>query len=141
VYEFFPAPARVIEARQVLATGHFGELDALMGVAELRTPSDADLGQLIDEFRALAAELGLSGQDSALGFVVLVPVTVSGTTHTTPVLVDTEYRELAFTSHPELGAGSIPDEILVENPRLVAAVREELLGVIATWHNSEDLVG
>ncbi len=35
----------------MLATGHFGDLEALMGVAELRTPSDADLDQLIDEFQ------------------------------------------------------------------------------------------
>jgi len=135
MYEFFPTCERVIQARTVLATGHFGELEALMGVAELRAPSDADLSQLIDEFQALAAELGLNETDETLGFVVLVPVTVNRITHTTPVLVDTEFRELSFTSHPELGAGAISGELLVENPRLVTDVRDELLGVIATWHN------
>ncbi len=135
MYEFFPTSERVIEARAVLATGHFGDLEALMGVAELRTPSDADLDQLIDEFQALASELGLNDAGGSLGFVVLVPVTVNRITHTTPVLVDTEFRELSFTSHPELGAGAISAELLVENPRLVADVRDELLGVIATWHN------
>lgn len=135
MYEFFPSSERVIEARSVLATGHFGDLEALMGVAELRSPSDADLDQLIDEFQSLVAELGLNEADGTLGFVVLVPVTVNRITHTTPVLVDTEFRELSFTSHPELGAGGISGELLVENPRLVADVRDELLGVIATWHN------
>ena len=138
MHEFFPSCERVLEARNVLSTGHFGELESLMGVAELRAPSDADIRQLIDEFHELATELGLSEADEALGFVVLVPVTVNRVTHTTPVLVDTEYRELAFTSHPELGAGAIPAEILVENPRLATAVRDELLGVIATWHNRVD---
>ncbi len=138
MHEFFPSCERVREARNVLSTGSFGELQALMGVAELRAPSDADIRQLIDEFHELATELGLSEADEALGFVVLVPVTVNRITHTTPVLVDTEYRELAFTSHPELGAGAIPAEILVENPRLAVAVRDELLGVIATWHNRTD---
>ena len=86
----------------------------------------------------MPAKLGLTDSDGSLGFVVLVPVTVNRVTHTTPVLVDTEYRELAFTSHPELGAGAIPAEILVENPHLLVDVREELLGVIATWHNSAE---
>jgi hypothetical protein len=131
---FFPPAERVIEARQVLATGHFGEIDALMGVADLDSPYEGDLKALVDEFCALAADLGLR-EDAELGFVVLVPVTVSGTTHTTPVLVDTEYCELSFTSHPELGAGAISDEILVANPHLLIDIREELLGVIATWHN------
>lgn len=130
---FFPTAERVAEVRKVLATGHFGELSALMEVAALDTPAETDLEPLVSEFCDLAGELGISDADAS-GFVVLVPVTVHGTTHTTPVLVDTEYGELSFTSHPELGAGAIPDEVLVGNPRLLAEVREELLGVIATWH-------
>jgi len=133
---FFPTAQRVTEVRRVLATGHFGELDSLMDVAALDAPHETDLEVLVVEFCELADELGLADAN-ANGFVVLVPVSVNGTTHTTPVLVDTEYRELSFTSHPELGAGAIPDEVLVANPRLLADVREELLGVIATWHNTE----
>jgi hypothetical protein len=131
---FFPTAQRVIEARQVLATGNYCELDALMGVTELDLPHDGDLKELVTEFCALASELGLT-EDTKLGFVVLAAVTVDGTTHTTPILVDTEFCELSFTSHPELGAEVISEEILVANPRLLNAVREELLGVIATWHN------
>lgn len=133
---FFPTAEIVTEARKVLATGNFCELDSLMHVSELDIPHESDLEPLAKEFCALAEQLGLS-QDNASGFVVLVPVTVNGTTHTTPVLVDTEYCELSFTSHPELGAGAIPDEVLVANPRLLPDIREELLGVIATWHNTD----
>jgi len=131
---FFPTTERVIEARRVLATGNFGELDTLMSVAELDSPHEGDLEALVAEFYGLASELGLT-EDSTPGFVVLVPVTVNGTTTTTPVLVDTEYRRLSFTSHPELGAEMISDEILVANPRLLTMIREELLGVLAMWHN------
>jgi hypothetical protein len=132
---FFPNAERVVEARQRLAGGHFGELDALMGASELAVPGETDLGSVIDEFCVLAAALGLSDA-CAEGFVVLVPVTVGGTTHTTPLFVDIELAELSFTSHPELGAGTVTDEVLVTNPRLIVDVRAELLGVLATWHNS-----
>jgi hypothetical protein len=131
---FFPTAERVIEARRVLATGHYGDLDSLMCVAELQPPHESDLKALVKEFGELAAELDLN-VDGAFGFVVLAPVTVNGATHTTPILVDPEYCELSFTSHPELGAETITDEILVANPRLLGEVREELLGVLATWHN------
>ena len=131
---FFPTAERVIEARQVLATGNYGELDSLMGAAGLETPHEGDLKSLVQEFGDLAAEVGLN-VDGAAGFVVLAAVTVNGVTHTTPILIDPEYCELSFTSHPELGAETISDEILVANPRLLGEVREELLGVLATWHN------
>ena len=134
--KFFPAPERVREARRKLASGHFGELDALMGVSSLITPYEAQPREIIDEFCALASSLGLS-DECADGFVVLVPVTVNGATHTTPVLVDVESCELSFTSHPELGAGVIADDVLVANPRLLVDVRDALLGVLATWHNAE----
>lgn len=133
---FFPSAERVAEVRKILTTGHFGELSTLMGVSQLESPSESDLEPLVAEFCELAGQLGITDANAS-GFVVLVPVSVHGTTHTTPVLVDTEYREVSFTSHPDLGAGTIPDEVLVENPRLLAAIREELLGVIATWHNTE----
>jgi len=131
---FFPTAERVTEARRVLATGSYGELDSLMGVAELDPPHDSDLKALVEEFGALAAELDLN-VDGTFGFVVLASVTVNNTTHTTPILVDPEFCELSFTSHPELGAETISDAILVANPRLLGDVREELLGVLATWHN------
>jgi hypothetical protein len=133
---FFPDADRVREARQRLANGHFGELDALMGVSSLTTPYEARPKEIIDEFCELASSLGLSDQ-CADGFVVLVPVTVNGSTHTTPVLVDVASCELSFTSHPELGAGVIADGVLVANPRLIVDVRDALLGVLATWHNAE----
>ena len=132
---FFPTADRVIEARRVLATGHFCELDSLMGVAELEPPHEGDLKALVEEFGELAGQLDLN-VDGTFGFVVLAAVEVNGVTHTTPILVDPEYRELSFTSHPDLGAETISDEILVANPRLLGEVREELLGVLATWHNS-----
>lgn len=133
---YFPPAAVVVEARSSLANGHYADIDALMHVEALEIPYDADLPDLIDEFLALTEELGFGTAEDA-GFVVLVPVTINGVSHTTPVLVDMRYRELCFTSHPELGAGAIPDEVLVENVRLVSSVRSELLGVLATWHNAE----
>lgn len=132
---FFPTAERVIEARQVLATGHYCELDSLMGVAELDPPHEGDLKGLVKEFGELAVELDLNVGDAG-GFVVLAAVEINGVTHTTPILVDPEYCELSFTSHPDLGAETISDEVLVANPRLLGAIREELLGVLATWHNS-----
>ena len=134
--KFFPAAERVREARQRLASGHFGELDTLMGVSSLVKPYEAQPKEIIDEFCDLATALGLN-EECADGFVVLVPVTVNGYTHTTPVLVDVESCELSFTSHPDLGAGVISDGVLVANPRLIVDVRDALLGVIATWHNAE----
>lgn len=135
---FFPSAERVVEARAVLETGHYGELNSLMGAAELDIPHEGDLKELMAEFCQLARTLELA-DDEPLGFVVLVSVTVNGVAHTTPVLVDTQYCELSFTSHPDLGAQAISDEIIVGNPHLAAEIREELLGVIATWRNrSED---
>ena len=133
---FFPSPQRVAEARRVLATGQYSQLDSLMGTHELDAPHESDAQAMIGEFVECATELGLT-ERMATGFVVLVPVNYNGVSHTTPVLVDTEALELAFTSHPELGAGTILDEVLVGNPHLLTAAREELLGILATWHNSE----
>ncbi len=133
---YFPSAEVVVEARRQLATGHYADVDSLMRLDELDEPYDGALDEVLAEFVDLAREIGLESPEDG-GFVVLVPVSVNGVSHTTPVLVDMHYRELSFTSHPELGAGAIPDEVLVENPRLLHVVRAELLGVIATWHNSE----
>jgi hypothetical protein len=132
---FFPSAQRVAEARQHLAGGHYGDLDETMGVSSLERPRTRDLPELIAEFCAVVDELDLRDADSS-GFVVLVPVTVNGASLTTPVLVDVQRNELAFTSHPDLGAGTVPDRVLTENPDLPARVREQLLGVLATWHNT-----
>jgi hypothetical protein len=133
--QFFPSAQRVLEARQSLANGHYGDLDKSMGVSSLARPYSRDIPALIHEFCSLVDELGLREADSS-GFVVLVPVAVRGATLTTPVLVDVERCELVFTSHPELGAGAVPVDVLSENPDLARSVREQLLGVLATWHNA-----
>ena len=137
---FFPNAEHVAEARRLLAEGHYGDLDLAMGTVSLPWPYETDLPELIYEFGELTDTLGLREPDSS-GFVVLVPVTVSATSHTTPVLVDIEHGELSFTSHPELGSGTIPDDVLESNPELASAVREQLLGVLAMWHNSEHAHG
>jgi hypothetical protein len=134
VPRFLPSAARVLEARERLSSGHYGDLDATMGTASLPRPTTRDLCELITEFDALVAELELR-DTKASGFVVLLPVTVNGVSLTTPVLVDVERCELAFTSHPQLGAASISADILSENPGIASSVREQLLGVLATWHN------
>lgn len=133
---FFPDAERVASARHGLSAGHYGDLDAMMGVYSLPRPSEFDLAALITEFGTLAKELGLTDDDTT-GFVVLVPVTVHEQTLTTPVLVDIEHVELAFTSHPELGSGAIPQEVLESNAHLGSEIREQLIGVLATWHNTE----
>jgi hypothetical protein len=132
--QFFPSAERVLEARRSLANGHYGDLDKTMGTSSLAQPYGRDIPALIREFCDLVDEIGLR-EDGSTGFVVLVPVAVRGTSLTTPVLVDVEHCELVFTSHPELGAGAIPSDVLSENPDLARAVREQLLGVLATWHN------
>lgn len=133
--QFFPDAERVDEARRILANGHYGDLDQAMGTPALPRPYETDIHAMITEFGALTDALGLRDADSS-GFVVLVPVTVNSTSHTTPVLVDVEHGELSFTSHPELGSGAIPDDVLESNLELASDVREELLGVLATWRNS-----
>lgn len=133
---FFPDASRVALARHDLSAGHYGDLDAMMGVFELPRPNESDIGAVIDEFGNLVRELGLADCDTS-GFVVLVPVTVRQQTLTTPVLVDIEHVELAFTSHPELGSGAIPADVLESNAGLGLEVREQLIGVLATWHNTE----
>jgi len=105
-----------------------------MGTASLPRPNTRDLGSLITEFAELVDELELRDSQTS-DFVVLLPVSVNGVSLTTPVLVDPERRELAFTSHPQLGAVSIGADVLSENPNIASSVREQLLGVLATWHN------
>jgi hypothetical protein len=100
----------------------------------LAWPHTRDLPELLDEFSDLVHELGLA--DDEASFMVLVPVKVNGMTLTTPVLLDLDRRELALTSHPSLGAGAIPHAVMTENPNLALFVRDELLGVLATWHNA-----
>jgi len=133
---FFPDAARVATARHDLSAGHYGDLDAMMGIFDLPRPNESDIDALIGEFGELVQELGLADADTS-GFVVLVPVTVHQQTLTTPVLVDIEHVELAFTSHPELGSGAIPSDVLESNLELGVEIREQLIGVLATWHNSE----
>lgn len=134
VPRFLPSAARVIEARAKLSAGHYGDLDQTMGTASLPRPGTRDLCELITEFDGLVGELGLH-DTQASGFVVLLPVVVNGVSSTTPVLVDVERCDLAFTSHPQLGAVSIGADVLSENPAIANSVREQLLGVLATWHN------
>lgn len=134
VAQFLPGATRVREAREALAEGHYGDLDKTMGTTSLPRPSARDLSSVIAEFAELVDELDLR-DSSADGFVVLLPVVVNGVSLTTPVLVDLERCELSFTSHPQLGAVTFPPEILYENPELASRLREQLLGVLATWHN------
>jgi hypothetical protein len=104
-----------------------------MGSRSLARPSTVDLPAVIDEFGELVDTLELAEDDAS--FMVLVPVRVNGSVLTTPVLLDVERRELAFTSHPALGAAVIPQHVIAENASLGSAVREGLLGVLATWRN------
>jgi len=131
---FFPDAETVAEARMRLAEGHYGDLDQTMNVSSLARPHTRQTKQMIAEFGLLADELGLR-EDDATGFIVLVPVIVNGSSLTTPVLVDVDHQELSFTSHPTFGAGAIPDDVISSNPNLPPAIREQLLGVLATWHN------
>ena len=133
---FFPDAARVARARHDLSAGHYGDLDAMMGIFDLPRPGESDINALIDEFGELVRELGLVDPETT-GFVVLVPVTVRQQTLTTPVLVDIDHLELAFTSHPELGSGAISSDILESNLELGVEIREQLIGVLAMWHNTE----
>jgi len=133
---FFPDAECVRNARHGLSAGHYGDLDTMMGILDLPRPNESDIDAVITEFGMLVSELGLADADTS-GFVVLVPVTVREQTLTTPVLVDLEHVELAFTSHPELGSGAIPSDVIASNTHLGVEVREQLIGVLATWHNTE----
>jgi hypothetical protein len=130
---YFPTADHVRAARAELASGTYGSLDTTMQITTLAHPTSRDLRPMLTEFRELVAELELP--DSDAGFIVLVPVRVSGTLLTTPILIDTGRLELSFTSHPALGADTIPAEVISENRDLVPTIREQLLGVLATWHN------
>ena len=57
MHRFFPPCEVIAEARHVLADGHFGELDALMGASSLAQPHEGDLDELIGEFVACASML------------------------------------------------------------------------------------
>ena len=132
---FFPDAARVSDARERLAEGHYGDLDQTMNVGSLSRPYTRQVKEMIAEFGCLVDELSLRDEESS-GFVVLVPVNVSGARLTTPVLVDMDRRELSFTSHPTFGASAVPADVLSANPELPAAIQEQLLGVLATCHNT-----
>jgi hypothetical protein len=131
---FFPDPVKVSDARVRLAEGHYGDLDETMGVRSLSRPYTRQVKEMIAEFGEVADSLSLREEDAS-GFIVLVPVSVNGASLTTPVFVDIDRRELAFTSHPTFGAGTIPEDVLSANPDLPSAVQQQLLGVLATWHN------
>ena len=122
-----------MHARREFTQGNYGDLDRTMEAEKLAWPHTDDLPAVLAEFGALAHELELSDEDD--GFIVLVPVRVNGAVLTTPVLVDLQRSELSFTSHPAMGAGVIPDSVIAENTDLASAIRERLLGVLATWHN------
>jgi hypothetical protein len=134
VSRFFPDARHVSAARVFFSSGRNGDLPHVMGTALLPCPRIDDLHTVLDEFAELAATLGLARNTSSV--MVLVPVCVNGSVLTTPVLLDLERHELAFTSHPALGAGVIPDAVLAENADLASAVREELLGVLAMWRDA-----
>ena len=134
VARFFPEARDVSAAREFFSCGRYADLSQAMRATTLAWPHTDDLPAVITEFGGLAEELGLADDDAS--FMVLVPVRVNGSVLTTPVLLDLERRELAFTSHPALGAGAIPSHVIAENTELAVAIREELLGVLATWHNS-----
>ena len=134
VARFFPDARDVSAARELFSKGRYDDLSHVMRATTLAWPHTDDLPAVITEFGGLAETLGLADDDAS--FMVLVPVRVNGATLTTPVLLDLERRDLSFTSHPALGAGTIPNSVIAENTQLAAAIREELLGVLATWHNS-----
>ena len=134
--QFFPSTEQVEAARTALAREQPCDLESLMGVTRLDVPRTDDMASLLDEFQAIADALGL-GDQSASGFVVLVSVRVNETTHTTPILVDTRFGELVFTSHPEIGAGVVPREVISQNPRFLADVREELLALLTAWNQGD----
>jgi hypothetical protein len=133
--KFFPDARHVSAARVFFSSGRDGDLLHVMGTALLPWPHTEDLPAVLDEFGELTEALGLARNASSL--MVLVPVCVDGSVLTTPVLLDLERHELAFTSHPALGAGVIPDSVIAENADLASAIREELLGVLATSHNAQ----
>jgi hypothetical protein len=133
VARFFPDASDVAAARELFSCGRYSDLSHVMRATRLPWPHTDDLPAVITEFGQLAETLGLADEDAS--FMVLVPVRVNGAVLTTPVLLDLERRELAFTSHPALGAGAIPNTVIAENTQLASAIREELLGVLATWHN------
>ena len=124
----------MVTARELFSSGRYDDLSRVMRTTTLAWPHTDDLPALLAEFGLLAETLGLADEDAS--FMVLVPVRVNGAVLTTPVLLDLDRRELAFTSHPALGAGAIPDAVIAENTDLASAIREELLGVLATWHNT-----
>jgi hypothetical protein len=130
---FFPDAQLVAQARQQFARASYGEVHRALDAGGLGWPHADDLPQVLSEFSLLADKFGLADHDAA--FIVLVSVRVNGARLTTPILVDVQRNELAFTSHPTLGAGVIPGSVLAENSDLAAGVREGLLGVLATWQN------
>ena len=130
---FFPDAQRVAQAREQFALASYGDVQRALDTGGLGWPHTDDLPQVISEFGLLADTFGLADHDAS--FIVLVSVRVHGARLTTPILVDVERNELAFTSHPTLGAGTIPNAVIAENTDLAAGVREGLLGVLATWQN------
>jgi hypothetical protein len=133
ISRFFPDAQRVSAAREFFSNGSYGDLSRVMGSGSLGWPHNNDILAVLDEFDDLAATLGLIDDDAS--FMVLIPVRVNGSILTTPVLIDLDRRELAFTSHPALGASVISDHVIADNPTLAWELREELLAVLATWHN------
>jgi hypothetical protein len=130
---FFPDARQVAQARQHFSHPSFGDVSTSLDPTALSWPQPDDLPHVISEFSALASELGWATRNSS--FVVLLPIRINGTRHSTPVSVDVERQVLAFASHPTLGAGVIPDTVIAENTNLAAGVREGLLSVLATWQN------
>ena len=130
---FFPDARRIALAREHFALASYGEVQRALDTRELKWPYTDDLPRVVAEFGSLANEFGLLDHDAS--FIVLVSVRANGSRLTTPLLIDVERQQLAFTSHPAFGAETVSAAVLAENSGLAAEVREGLLGVLATWQN------
>jgi hypothetical protein len=136
VAKFFPPFEIARAARERYRNGTLNEALAVARSADLVTPREHDVAELIEEFSSLFEELKIPDRDGA-DFAVIVPIVWNGTSHRTTVTLDFGRRALAVVNHPKLGSGPIPAEVYLCDLHLPQNLRHELLSVLVTYKITE----
>lgn len=134
--KFFPPVEIARAARERYRSATLNEALAVARSADLSTPREHDVAEMIEEFSALFEELGIPDRDGA-DFAVIVPVVWNGVSTRTTVTLDFGRRLLAVVNHPKLGSGPMPDDVYLCDVHLPQNLRHELLSVLVTYKITE----
>lgn len=137
---FFPDVETSTAARTAYRAGTLAEALAIARGADLATPREHDLPEMIEEFASLLESLGVPDRDGT-DIAVIVPIAWNGRSLRNTVGLDFGRRLLTLVNHPVFGTGPLSDEILFCDLHLPQNLRHELLTVLVTYRNVEERAG